>query len=39
MQKNFFVEKIHVAKSPADMLTKPLPTTKFDHCLDLAGHS
>ncbi|PHT36201.1 hypothetical protein CQW23_23901 [Capsicum baccatum] len=31
------VEKIHTTENPADMLTKPLPAAKFDHCLDLAG--
>ncbi|KAK7244251.1 hypothetical protein RIF29_39070 [Crotalaria pallida] len=31
------VEKIHTSENPADMLTKPLPNTKFHHCLDLGG--
>lgn len=31
------VEKIHTSENPADMLTKPLPNTKFQHCLDLVG--
>ena len=31
------VEKIHTSDNPADMLTKPLPITKFEHCLDLVG--
>jgi len=31
------VEKIHTSENPADMLTKPLPITKFEHCLDLVG--
>jgi hypothetical protein len=31
------VEKIHTSENPADMLTKPLPNTKFRHCLDLVG--
>ena len=31
------VEKIHTSENPADMLTKPLPVTKFEHCLDLVG--
>ncbi|PHT53674.1 hypothetical protein CQW23_08136 [Capsicum baccatum] len=31
------VEKIHTTENPADMLTKPLPAAKFDHCLDLAA--
>ncbi|PHT40240.1 Retrovirus-related Pol polyprotein from transposon TNT 1-94 [Capsicum baccatum] len=32
------VEKIHTTENPADMLTKPLPAAKFDHCLDLADY-
>jgi len=31
------VEKIHTSENPADMLTKPLPITKFEHFLDLVG--
>jgi len=31
------VEKIHTSENPTDMLTKPLPITKFEHCLDLVG--
>jgi len=31
------VEKIHTVENPADMLTKPLPSAKFNHCLNLAG--
>lgn len=31
------VEKIHTSENPADMLTKSLPNTKFQHCLDLVG--
>ena len=31
------VEKIDTSENPADMLTKPLPVTKFKHCLDLVG--
>jgi len=34
---DIIVEKIHTAENSADMLTKPLPPTKFDHCLNLAG--
>jgi len=34
---DIIVEKIHTAENPADMLTKPLPPAKFDHCLNLAG--
>ena len=29
------VEKIPTADNPADMMTKPVPTVKFKHCLDL----
>jgi len=31
------VKKIHTLDNPADMLSKPLPITKFQHCLDLVG--
>ena len=31
------VEKIHTSENPADMLSKPLPNAKFQHCLDLVG--
>lgn len=31
------VEKIHTADNPTDMLTKPLPVAKLEHCLNLAG--
>lgn len=31
------VRKVHISENPADMLTKPLPITKFEHCLDLVG--
>ena len=34
---DIIVEKIHTTENPADMLTKPLPSAKFDHCLNLAG--
>ena len=34
---DIIVEKIHTVENPADMLTKPLPLAKFDHCLNLAG--
>ena len=27
--------KVHTSENPADMLTKPLPIAKFEHCLDL----
>ena len=31
------VKKIHTSENPADMLTKPLPISKFKHCLDLVS--
>ena len=31
------VRKVHTSENPADMLTKPLPITKFEHCLNLVG--
>ena len=31
------VKKVHTSENPADMLIKPLPITKFEHCLDLVG--
>jgi len=34
---DIIVEKIHTDENPVDMLTKPLPSAKFDHCLNLAG--
>jgi len=34
---DIIVEKIHTTENHADMLTKPLPSAKFDHCLNLAG--
>ena len=29
--------KVHTSNNVADMLTKPVPMAKFEHCLDLAG--
>ena len=29
------LEKIDTSENAADMLTKPVPTSKFKHCLDL----
>ena len=34
---NIVVKKVGTADNPADMLTKPVPTNKFKHCLDLVG--
>ena len=31
------MKKVHTSKNAADMLTKSLPTAKFQHCLDLVG--
>ncbi|KAG8503208.1 hypothetical protein CXB51_001211 [Gossypium anomalum] len=31
------VSKISTSENPADMMTKSLPVTKFEHCLDLVG--
>ena len=31
------VEKIGIADNPADMMTKPVPSHKFEYCLDLLG--
>ena len=36
-QGNIVVKKIGTEDNPADMLTKPLPVTKFKYCLDLVG--
>ena len=36
-QGNVKVKKIGTEDNPADMLTKPLPVTKFKYCLDLVG--
>lgn len=31
------VKKISTTYNPKDMLTKPVPLSKFKHCLDLIG--
>nr|KYP53356.1 Retrovirus-related Pol polyprotein from transposon TNT 1-94 [Cajanus cajan] len=31
------LQKVHTSENPADMLTKPLPNAKFQHCLGLVG--
>ena len=31
------VSKVSTHDNPADMMTKPLPIAKFEHCLDLVG--
>ena len=35
--KKVILKKIDTKENPADMMTKPLPTTKFDLCVDLVG--
>jgi hypothetical protein len=34
-QGDITLKKIVMAENPADMLTKPVPVSKFKHCLDL----
>ncbi|KAG8472527.1 hypothetical protein CXB51_034427 [Gossypium anomalum] len=34
-RSDIFVSKISTRENPADMMTKSLPITKFEHCLDL----
>ena len=31
------VRKVHISENLADMLTKPLPIAKFEHCLDFVS--
>ena len=38
-KKELLLKKIGTEENPADMLTKPLPTTKFTLCVDLVGLS
>ena len=33
--REIVLEKIDTSENAADMLTKPIPTSKFKHCLDL----
>ena len=33
------LEKVHTSENAADMLTKPVITAKFKHCLDLVNVS
>ena len=33
------LEKVHTSENATDMLTKPVTTTKFKHCLDLVNVS
>ena len=32
-----FIKKIGTADNPADMMTKPIPSRKFEYCLELLG--
>ena len=34
-EKRFKVQKVDLMENPADMFTKPIPRSKFMHCLDL----
>jgi len=36
-QGDIVVKKIYTLENPAEMLTKPLPITKFERCLNLVG--
>ena len=31
------VDKVSTEDNPADMITKPLPSNKFEYCLDMVG--
>ena len=31
------VKKVSTEENPIDMITKPLPSSKFNYCLDLVG--
>ena len=35
--REIIVKKVHTLENPTDMLSKPLPIAKFEHCLDLIG--
>ena len=35
--REIVVRKVHTSENPIDILTKPLPIAKFEHCLDLVG--
>ena len=37
--KRVVLKKIDTSENPVDMMTKPLPTTKFELCIDLVGLS
>ena len=36
-KRDITMEKVHTADNPADVITKPLPITKFEHWLNLVG--
>ena len=35
--REIVVKKTHTSEKPVDMLAKPLPIAKFEHCLGLVG--
>jgi len=35
--REIVIKKTHTLENLIDMLTKPLPIAKFEHCLDLVG--
>ena len=37
--RDIVLKKVHTSENAADMLTKPVTTTKFKHCLDLVNVS
>ena len=37
--RDIVLEKVHTSENAADMLTKPVTTAKFKHCLDLVNVS
>jgi len=36
-EEEIILQKIHTTENPADMLTKVVTKTKFEHCLDLVN--
>jgi len=36
-QGNIIVKKIGTSDNATDMFTKPIPISKFQHCLDIIG--
>ena len=37
LDDDIIVSKVSIHDNPTDMLTKLLPMTKFEHCLNLVG--